>query len=96
MAISTLPSARSASDALISFGDAEAAEHFDAHRERLEAALEGLEMLKCEDGSGRQHRDLLAVAERFESGAHDDFGLAVADIAAEQAVHGLRAFHVAS
>ena len=44
---------------------------------------------------GRQHRDLLVVADGFECRAHGDFRLAVADVAAEQAVHGLRRFHVA-
>ena len=46
MAMSTLPSARSASDCFDFFGRAEPAEHLDAHRERLEAALERLEMLE--------------------------------------------------
>ena len=52
-------------------------------------------MLECEDRSGRQHRHLLAVAQRLECGAHHHFGLAEADVAAQQPVHRLRAFHVA-
>ena len=44
---------------------------------------------------GRQDGDLLAILHRLEGGAHGDFGLAVADVAAEQAVHGLRRLHVA-
>ena len=75
---------------------AEAAEHLDPHRERLEAALERLEMLKRQHRGRRQHRHLLAVAQRLERGAHHDFGLAEAHVAAEQPVHGLRALHVAS
>ena len=44
---------------------------------------------------GREHRDLLAVVHRFVGGAHGDFGFAVANVAAEQAIHRLAAFHVA-
>ncbi len=60
-----------------------------------EALLESFVVLEGEDGGGREHRDLLVVADRLESRAHGDFCLAVADVAAEQAVHGLRRFHVA-
>ena len=71
-------------------GAAEAAEHLDAHGKRREAALEGFEMLEGENGGGREHGDLFAVADRLESGAHGDFGFAVADVAAEEAVHRVR------
>ncbi len=76
-------------------GSTEAAEHFDPHGEGLKAALEGLEVLKGEHGSGRQDDHLLAVAERFEGGAHDHFGLPVAHVAAQQAIHRLSALHIA-
>ncbi len=36
-----------------------------------------------------------AVLHGLEGGAHGDFGFAVADVAAEQAVHRLGGFHVA-
>ena len=52
-------------------------------------------MLEAEHRRRGEHRDLLAIAQRLERRAHHDFGLAVADIAAQQAVHGLRTFHVA-
>ena len=78
----------------ISFSIAKAAEHFDAHRKGRESALECLEMLEREHRGGREHRDLLAVAQRFERGAHGDFGLAVAHVAAQQTVHGMRALHI--
>src|SRR5260370_19436962 len=74
-------------------GRPETAEHFDAHGKRLEAVLEGFEMLKAEDGGGREHGDLLAVSQRFESGAHDHFRLAEAHVSAEQPVHGPAALH---
>jgi hypothetical protein len=42
----------------------------------------------------REHRHLLAVHDRLERGAHRHLGLAVADVAAEQAVHRRGGFHV--
>ncbi len=53
-----------------------------------EAALEGFEVLEGEDGGGSQNGDLLGVGDGFEGGAHGDFRFSVADVAAEQAVHG--------
>ena len=38
---------------------------------------------------------MLAILHGLEGGAHGDFGFAVADVAAEEAVHGLGGFHVA-
>ena len=58
-------------------------------------ALERLVMLEREHRGGRQHGHLFAVAQRLEGGAHGDFGFAVADVAAQQPVHGMRRFHVA-
>src|ERR1019366_724884 len=75
-------------------GRAKPAEHLHAHREGLEAAFEGFEMLKYQYCSWRQDNDLLAVPEGFKSGAHDDFGLAESNVATEQAIHGLRALHI--
>ena len=37
----------------------------------------------------------LRIGDSLESGAHGDFGLAVADVAAQQAIHRERGFHVA-
>ena len=76
-------------------GSAEAADHFDGHRKRGEALLEGFEVLKSEDRRGRKHRDLFVIADRLERRAHGNFRLAVAHVAAEQAVHGVRRLHVA-
>ena len=56
-----------------------------------EALLESFEVLEGQHRGGRQHGDLLVVADGFERRAHGDFRLAVAHIAAEQAVHRLRA-----
>ena len=52
-------------------------------------------VLKREHGRRREERHLLAVHHRLEGGAHRHFGLAVADVAAEQAIHRRRRFHVA-
>ncbi len=60
-----------------------------------EALLESFEVLEGEDGRGREDCYLLIVADRLERGAHADFGFAVTNVAAEQAVHGLGGFHVA-
>ena len=81
-------------DGVLLFGGAEAGDHLNVDGEVSEAALEGLVVLEGENGGGREHGDLLAILHGLEGGAHGDFGLAVADIAAEQAVHGLRRFHV--
>src|SRR5579884_2018584 len=76
-------------------GGDEAAEHFHPHGERGEAPPEGLEVLERKHGGGSENRHLLAVAERLEGRAHGHFGLAVPDVAAQQAVHGMLVFHVA-
>ncbi len=68
-------------------GGAETAEHFDARGKCGEAFLEGFKMLESEDGCRREHGDLLAVGNRLECGAHRHFRFAVANVAAEQAVH---------
>ena len=74
---------------------AEAADHFDLDGKGREALLESFAVLEGEDGGGREHGDLLVVADGLEGGAHGDFGFAVADIAAEQAIHGELRLHVA-
>ena len=52
-------------------------------------------MLLHKDGGRGQQRRLLAAHHAFEDGAQGHFGLAVAHVAAEQAVHDARLFHVA-
>ncbi len=73
---------------------AEAREHLDVDGEVGEALFEGLEVLEREDGGGGEDGDLFAILHGLEGGAHGDFGLAVADVAAEEAVHGLGGLHV--
>ena len=52
-----------------------------------EAAFERFEMLEGEHGGWSEDGDLFPVGDSFERGAHGDFGLAVADVAAEEAIH---------
>ena len=51
-------------------------------------------MLLGEDRRRHQQHHLLAVLHRLERGAQRDLGLAVADVAADQAVHRPRRLHV--
>ena len=51
-------------------------------------------MLGDQQGRGHEDSGLVAVLDGLEGGAHGDFGLAVADVAGEQAVHGDGFFHV--
>src|SRR5690606_26822340 len=47
-----------------------------------------------QQGRGDEDGDLLAVLDGLEGGPHRDLRLAVADVAADQAVHGDRLLHV--
>ena len=60
----------------------------DLDRKPGEPPLEGLEMLTDQDRRRRQHRHLLAFEDGLERGANGDLGLAVADIADDETVHG--------
>ncbi len=72
----------------------ETAQHFDPHRIIEHALAEGFEMLLREDGRGREDGDLLAFHHRLESGADRHLGFAETDVAADQAIHRTRRFHV--
>ena len=52
-------------------------------------------MLLHQNRGGREHRRLLAAHHGLEDGAQGHLGLAVAHVAAEQAIHHLGLFHVA-
>ena len=73
----------------------EARKDFDFQRPIGEAVAERPVMLFRQQRRGHQHRDLLATRRGDERGAHGDFGLAEADIAANHAVHWLRRRQVA-
>src|SRR2546430_11502567 len=76
-------------------GGAEAAQHFYFGGKGGETALERFEVLECEDGGGGEDGDLFAIRDSFERGTHRDFRLTVSNVAAEQAIHGRFAFHIA-
>ena len=93
--MSTLPAARSSS---VSFCSAFVRKRLTMSMRTGKPAkrsLQRLLVLEREHRRRREERDLLAVHHRLERGAHRDFGLAVADVAAEQAVHRRRRLHVA-
>ena len=75
-------------------GGAEAVEVVDIDGEVLEAFGEGVEVLEGEDGGGNEYGDLLGVAYGLEGGSDGDFGLAEADVAADEAVHWCWGFHI--
>ena len=74
---------------------AEAADHVDPHRKPGEPLAQRLLMLERQHGRRREEGDLLAVHDCLEGGAHRDLGFSVADVAAQETVHGRRRLHVA-
>ncbi len=72
----------------------EAGERPHVHRELRVPLAERPEVLLHQQGRRHQHRDLLAVLDGLEGGTDRDLGLAVADVAADQAVHRDRLLHV--
>ncbi len=75
-------------------GGLEAGDFGDAHRPVGEAVGEGLVMLFAEQGGRAQYGHLLAAGDGAEGGTQRDFGLAEADVAADQAVHRFAGAHV--
>ncbi len=75
-------------------GAAKARHLGNAHRPVGEAVAKGLAVLLGEQGGGGEHGHLLAAHHRHERGAQRDFGLAEADVAADQAIHRLGGDHV--
>ena len=73
----------------------EAVDDLDRERELGHPRGEAAVVLLGQDRGGHEHGDLLAGVDRLERGADGDLGLAVADVAADQAVHRLGLGHVA-
>jgi hypothetical protein len=65
----------------------EAADGAHGDREGLEAVAEGVVVLLHQQRRRHEDGDLLAVLHGLEGGAHGDLGLAVADVAHDDAVH---------
>ena len=93
--MSTLPSARSASDCFCSCFVRKRLSMSMRTGKPAKRSPQRLHVLEREHGGGREERHLLAVHHGLERGAHRHFGLAVAHVAAQQAVHGRRRLHVA-
>ncbi len=79
---------------LLLLGRAEAREQLHPRRERPEALGERVPVLLGQHGGGHQHGHLVAVGHGLEGGAQGHLGLAEADVAGDQAVHGPLALHV--
>ena len=75
-------------------GGAEARDVLERERVVGEPLGERAVVLLGEDRRGHEHQHLLALGGRLEGGAQRDLGLAVADVAADQAVHRARRLHV--
>ena len=60
----------------------------------FESVSEGVVVLIGEHGRRHEHCDLLAVSGSLEGSADGDFGLAEANVAADEAVHRAVALHV--
>ena len=67
----------------------------DLERKLRHPLGERAEMLLAQQRGGHQHGHLVAGVDRLERGPHRQFGLAVAHVAAQQAVHRPRQAHVA-
>ena len=81
-------------DRLLLPGTPEAREQLHAGWERPEALAEGVEVLLRQHGRGHQHGGLAAVGHRLEGRPQGHLGLAIADVAGHEAVHGARPAHV--
>ena len=92
--MSTLPARNSSSASLHLRGGAEARGHLDLERVVAHALGEGAEVLLGEHGGGHEEHHLLAVRHRLERRPQGHLGLAVAHVAADQAVHRARLLHV--
>ena len=81
-------------DALLLLGRREAGEDLDGHRKGAEAALGRGVVLLGKDRGGDQDGGLLAVQDALHHRPEGHLRLAVAHVAAEEAVHGPGLFHV--
>ena len=73
---------------------AETAQKINAHREILHALDKCIVMLLCQNGGRNEVDDLFALLHCLKRCTDRNLGLAVSDIAADQAVHNLFALHI--
>ena len=76
------------------FRGAKARQHLDAQWPVRKAIAKGLVVLLGQQRGGHQHGDLAPVGRGDKGRAHGHFGLAEADIAADQAIHRFAAAHI--
>ena len=81
-------------DFLLFLGCPETAKDFHFDGKGTEPFAEGGVVLLCEDCGRDQDGHLHAVVHRLKSRSQGNLGLAIADIAADQAVHGTHSLHV--
>ena len=86
--------AGSLQNAFLLLGGGESGKDLDLHREVLEPAAGGGVVLLGQNGGGHQNCRLLAVQDAFHNGPERHLRLAVAHIAAKEAIHGPGLFHV--
>ena len=94
MTTSTPPSASRLEDALLLAAVRKRLRHSTANGILGQALAEGAVVLLGQHRGRHQHGHLLAVVDGLERGAHGQFGLAVADVAADEPVHRPRLLHV--
>ena len=76
------------------FGRPRPVEVVDPRGQSVQTFAKRAKVLKRQQRRRNQHRHLLAVGHSLEGGAHRDFSFTKAHVAANQAVHGDRRFHV--
>ena len=89
-----LPRRQPAEGVLHLGGGAEAAHHVDLHRVLGKPLLGGQVVLPGQHGGGHQDGGLLAVQHALHDGPEGHLRLAVAHVAAQQAIHGPGLLHV--
>ena len=89
-----VPGLQFAQDRLGLLGRAEAAEHLRLHREALEALEHRVVVLLGQDGGGGQDGHLLVVHHSLEGRTEAHLCLAVAHVAAQEAIHVVVGLHV--
>ena len=67
----------------------EAGQHCHPHSKGVHALLECLVVLKCEDRGWHENGNLASLRDRHKGGPHRHFGLAEADVPADETVHWL-------
>ena len=92
--MSTRPAASRSRTSFVSCLRPEAADHVDHDRKASKPVAQCFQMLECQNGRRCEKRDLLRIKNGLEGSAHRHLGLAVPDVAAQQAIHRRGRLHV--